>query len=226
MHEMKRRSVLAVLGGAFVTAGCVSDPTDIGGSSAGETTTTPDDTTATDDGTTTDDWISAASKTPTSDHAISLRNESDEARTVRLRVVREKTGETVYEETHDLSAGGGVYVYNLKRADPDGVEAFSVYGELVGSATTGTHTADSRGESDEQVLWRCRRDGSRRRSGHLRHLLNPPVPSLTIESPSSTESRQQPSTPATTVTLRTVPFPRWRTTTTLATTAATLAFAR
>ncbi|WP_227352823.1 hypothetical protein [Haladaptatus salinisoli] len=141
MHEPKRRSVLAAIGGALVTAGCVSDPTGIGGPGTDDTTTS-DDTTAVDE-TTTDDWLSAASNTPDPDHAITLRNESDDARVVRLRVVREETGETAYDETHELSSGGGVRAYNLKQADPDGVEAFSVCGELVDSATTGAPTTNS-----------------------------------------------------------------------------------
>jgi hypothetical protein len=153
MNDLKRRSVLAGLGGAFVTAGCVSDPAEVNGTDDPSTRSPQEttQTTRTDDATTTDDWISATSNAPGPDHAISLRNESDETGTVRVRVVREKTGETVYDETHELSAGSGVDAYNLKRADPDGVEAFSVCGELVGSSTTATETrtTDSRGESDD-----------------------------------------------------------------------------
>ncbi|WP_458206818.1 hypothetical protein [Haladaptatus sp. NG-SE-30] len=159
MCELKRRSVLAALGGALVTGGCVSDSNGGRGSDESTTdhrqgttqTTDLDEKTTTDETSTTGDWISHASNTPNPDHSITLRNENDEIKIVRLRIVREATGKTVYDKTHELSAGGGVHAYNLKQADPDGVEAFSVCGELVGDALTATetHTSSSRGESDK-----------------------------------------------------------------------------
>jgi hypothetical protein len=143
MTIVTRRSVLAALGLGLATAGCVGDP--------GETGT---DESTTDAGTTTDYRTGQASGQQDPDHRISVNNDADEARTARTWVVREETGETVFEATRGVPAGAEVEVYNLKEADPDGIETFRVCGQLVdsagGTATTTTTATTASEESDSR----------------------------------------------------------------------------
>ena len=138
-----RRSVLAAVAGSLATAGCVtdSDGTDPGETTTSErpteattrtsTTKTSTTRTTTDDSTTTKYSTAYASRQPDPDHRITLNNDSDEARTVRIRVVRTETGETTFADTREVPAGTEFEVYNLTAADPDGIEAFRVCGQLV-----------------------------------------------------------------------------------------------
>lgn len=151
MSSPTRRSVLAALGAAVSTAGCLTDagsegPADSTATTATDpTTSTPTDLTATDDPDTTGDWVSQASNEPDPDHSVTLSNEGSETRTVRVRVVREETGEVVFETTRESPPGTEVEAYDLERADPDGIEAFAVCGELVDADAA---TTDADGESD------------------------------------------------------------------------------
>ena len=151
MSRPTRRSVLAALGAAVSTAGCLTDagsesPADSTATTATDPTTetATTDPASTDDPGTAGDWIAQASNEPDPDHSVTLNNEGSETRTVRVRVVREETGETVFEETRESPPGTEVELYDLKRADPDGIEPFAVCGELVGADAT----TDSDGESD------------------------------------------------------------------------------
>lgn len=163
MTGTTRRSVLAAvgLGLGLGTAGCLTDPRGVGRETGEPTTTgattrttteptttgatTRDPTTdrpTTGDpttGATTGDWIAEASNSPDPDHDVVVGNDAAESRTLRVAVVREATGRTVFETTAELPPGGERVVYNLREADPDGVETFRVCAELVGAgAATAT----------------------------------------------------------------------------------------
>jgi hypothetical protein len=118
MTDLTRRAALAALG-VGLSSGCLSDP--LGG------------------------WH--GSDAPDPDHAVVLRSEADGVRTVRVWVVREATGETVFETTRELSAGGEVELYNTRQAKPDGSEAFRVCGERFG-ATAGASEGETTDESE------------------------------------------------------------------------------
>lgn len=127
MTGVSRRALLAALGVGVGSAGCLSASEDLLG-----------------DSTTTGDWIEQASNSPDPDHAIGVRNDAAEARTLRVAVVREATGRTAFETTEDLSPGDEYTLYNLQEADPEGVETFRVCAELVDESATTTETvADS-----------------------------------------------------------------------------------
>jgi hypothetical protein len=173
MDGLTRRSLLGAVGIGLSSAGCLSDA---GGPATGETTTdgattdsaatdaattrateettrgtadaTTDpaaDVTATDEGTT-GDWIARASNSPDPDHEITVEHDLAEPRLLRVTVVREETGETVFETTDEFSRGEHT-LYNLTEADPEGVEEFRVCAELLSadtSATTATGTTSPR----------------------------------------------------------------------------------
>lgn len=123
-----RRTVLAAL--AAAGAGCLTDrgvPATTDGPPEGETPT--------------GDWIQRASNSFDPDHDVSVANDGERSRTVRVRVTREATGETVFEEAVEVAPGAERTVYNLARADPDGIETFVVCGELLPSTEVPTATA-------------------------------------------------------------------------------------
>jgi len=144
MTELTRRSLLAAVGvgAGLASAGCLSDfEADLGESPTSET---PTDETSTEepsaDETPVEGQIKYASNLPEPDHSIYLGSEAEESRQVRVRIVREATGEAVFETTAEASAGEYT-LYNLRQADPDGIEAFRVCAELVESESAGTQTA-------------------------------------------------------------------------------------
>jgi hypothetical protein len=169
MTSTTRRSVLAAVGVGLTSAGCL---TDSGGTDPGESTTSkhPTDGTpstterttvrSTTNGTTTDDARTTtadgtvhASNQPDPNHRITLNNDSDAARTIRVRVVRTATGETVFVETRELPAGTETEVYTLAAADPDGIEPFRVCGQLVDpAAATVTTVSDESDARDCETL--------------------------------------------------------------------------
>lgn len=161
MTDVTRRSLLAAAGVAL-TAGCLTDAGDrpAGGTATQRTTTattdpggTPrtesrergtTDRTTTDrgrtttdarSGTTAGDWIEHASNQFDPDHEITLANEADAPESVRISVERDDTGETVFETVEIVEPGAERSVWNLERADPEGVAAFTVCAELVPSGT-------------------------------------------------------------------------------------------
>lgn len=150
MTGTTRRSVLATVGVGLASAGCLSHVDDGTGDPTGTdqpTTekTTRDESTGTADGTrdgtpngdgTTGDWIEQASNSPDPDHEIVVEGEASGTRTLHIEVVRESTGEAVFETTEAVTAGEESAVYNLRDADPEGVESFRVCAELAGETTT------------------------------------------------------------------------------------------
>jgi len=149
MTETTRRSLLAAVGvgAGLASAGCLSTfEADLGESSTSETPTDETPTDETSNGGTSTDETSVeartkhASDSPEPDHSIYVGSETEESRTVRVRIVREATGKTVFETTTEASAGEYT-LYNLRQADPDGIEAFRVCAELVESEPAGTQTA-------------------------------------------------------------------------------------
>ncbi|WP_435175412.1 hypothetical protein [Halorussus sp. AFM4] len=153
MTEWTRRSVLAAAGASLALAGCLTDaPDGSGGGPPTERTTTggapsgtpgpdspPSETPAGD--ATTGDWVERLSNKPDPDHGISIENEASVPATLRVAVVREATGETVFEATRRVRPGAEVGVYNLREADPEGVERFEVCAELVATGEAETATA-------------------------------------------------------------------------------------
>lgn len=147
MPTLSRRSVLLALGATFSTAGCLSDTvtedppeettsesptatTDGSPKTTIQSTETTETTakTATSQSETDVATTANASGSPEPDHEVTATNQSNETRTVRVWVGREKTGETVFETTKELSPGTETELYNLLEADPDGIETFSVCG--------------------------------------------------------------------------------------------------
>jgi hypothetical protein len=63
---------------------------------------------------------------PDADKAVQVRNAWNRSVEMRVRVVREATNTTVYDERHELAPGADRTVYDLSDADPDGVERFTV----------------------------------------------------------------------------------------------------
>lgn len=153
MTEKTRRSLLAAVGVSLASAGCLSNFEAGPGEATTENATTTEVTTLTK--TTTEETSTPenpiteqpaskkgtahASDSPDPDHSITLESETGESQQVRVRVVREATGETVFETTDDPL--GKHTLYNLRQADPEGVEAFRVCAELVEAKITATETA-------------------------------------------------------------------------------------
>ena len=69
-----------------------------------------------------------ATDQPDPDLPVRIANDAEETRTVSLTVTRE-SGEVVHEATHEAPPGSDREVYNLRAADPDGVESFEIAAE-------------------------------------------------------------------------------------------------
>lgn len=127
----RRRYLAALL--VAGTAGCSDlDPT--GGDDDGPGTGDPDATdnpaaTATDEatgtptGTATEDQ--PAAQEPNPDLPIHVENRHEEPQSLSLTISR-SGGEVVHESGYDLAPGDDYEAYNLREADPDGVERFDV----------------------------------------------------------------------------------------------------
>ena len=114
---MERRQVLAACGlGLAGVAGCFADD-------AGDDRST--DTPTTDP---TDRDGDHAAEQPDPDLAVRVENDGGETRSVSLTVTRE-SGEVVHEATHEAPPGSDREVYNLRAADPDGIESFEIAAE-------------------------------------------------------------------------------------------------
>ena len=119
---MRRRRVLAstdlLVAG---TAGCSG-----GDPRAGTETATPVEITtdrATPTRTATDD-VHAADR-PDPDLAVVFENRADDVNSLSLTVARDE-GDVVHESVHDVDPGAEFEAYNLRSADPDGVERFGI----------------------------------------------------------------------------------------------------
>ncbi|WP_123537737.1 hypothetical protein [Halosimplex salinum] len=62
---------------------------------------------------------------PDPNKPVQLVNSWDEIVEIDVRVIREATNETVYKGSHTVGPGTDPTVYNLVKADPDGIEAFT-----------------------------------------------------------------------------------------------------
>jgi hypothetical protein len=121
---VERRQVLAACGlGLAGVAGCSAD--DVGDDRSTDTPAT--DTVPTDTPPTDRDGDHAAEQ-PDPDLAVRVVNDGGETRTVSLTVTRE-SGEVVHEATHEAPPGSDREVYNLRAADPDGIESFEIAAE-------------------------------------------------------------------------------------------------
>ncbi|MGQ4555837.1 hypothetical protein [Halobellus sp. GM3] len=130
-----RPSLAVVLAALLLTAGCLGGTPGTGTDSAtptqtptampGTPTPTPDPTPGE---TPTDEWnpTERASEQPDLDKSIRVDNRWNQSVEIRIRVVREATNATVYEETETFASGADREVYNLADADPDGIESFRV----------------------------------------------------------------------------------------------------
>ena len=159
MTDSTRRALLAALGAA-TTAGCLgsiggdvgSQPETTNGTTDDPTTTTSTTGTSSPDVTSTSDsWWEEAESTPDPNHPITLSNDDDEQATVRLRVFRDATGETVFDQTVTVPADGEKDPYNLKQADPDGVESFTVCATRPPSETSTSSSAAGE-EADDSCV--------------------------------------------------------------------------
>ncbi|WP_158057311.1 hypothetical protein [Halorussus halophilus] len=145
MPPLSRRSVLLALGATVSTSGCLSgtgnekpseettseSPTTTDTSTTTESTEITETTTASP--TETETYSTAyASESPEPDHEITATNQSNETRTVHAWIVRDATGERVFEATKELPPGTEAELYNLEQADPDGIESFTICGKPKG----------------------------------------------------------------------------------------------
>lgn len=135
------RTAALLLGVTLLLAGCTGaplpgqdDPTPTDRSPEESPTNDPTETpTATPtvtptpivDGTPTD---YPPGQAPDADHDLIVENRLDGNATVDLRVVREATNGTVYDESVTVEPGERT-VYNTEQVDPDGDEAFQVVAE-------------------------------------------------------------------------------------------------
>lgn len=68
---------------------------------------------------------------PDPDLPIAVENRHEETRSLSLTVAR-NAGDVVHESDHELESGDDYVAYNLREADPDGVERFEVAVEAGG----------------------------------------------------------------------------------------------
>ncbi len=129
-----RRTVLATMG-ALTAAGCVGGPPAGTPTERSPTDRPPTDTSSPPDGTSTG-GVTPGVNVPDADHGVFVSNQGTQERTVRVRVVREATGEPVFEETRTVSPNTEREVYNLQQANPDGIESFRICGSLADSTPT------------------------------------------------------------------------------------------
>ncbi|WP_224449385.1 hypothetical protein [Haloprofundus salilacus] len=151
MTKYTRRLVLAALGVAVgsTSIGCLTRTRESRQTPADEPVTTERLTpTSTPDETPTAYWIERASNAPDPNKPIYVRGRDTDGGTVRVQVVREATGETVHDQRHPV-VRGRIEVYNLRDAEPDGVERFSVCAKLVPREKTDTATTETTTATDD-----------------------------------------------------------------------------
>lgn len=71
------------------------------------------------------DTNAKAIQTPDEDKSVSLENELNRTREIRLTIIRNKTDEVVHNETYMVNNSIDD-VYNTEDANPEGIEKFSV----------------------------------------------------------------------------------------------------
>lgn len=135
MPELTRRAVLATIG-VLTTTGCIAGPP------AGNATDAPPaDTSSQTTGTPTGNGITHGADEPNADHAVYLSNQGASERTIRVQVVREVTGDTVFDETLAIAPNSEREVYNLQQASPADIEEFTICGHLADQPPTPSGTA-------------------------------------------------------------------------------------
>jgi len=100
----------------------------------------------------TPDGHEQAANQPDPNKHVTLTNRWNETVTMRVRVIREATNETVHDGSYDLAPGAERTVYNTSAADPDGIERFTVV--LTARGTTervGIETSQCYGEAYGEV---------------------------------------------------------------------------
>jgi hypothetical protein len=111
------KSLPVVVALLALAAGCVGS-TSIGDAPDATTVDSPADTaTPTPD---------RASNQPDPDKTVRLENDWNDSVEIRIRVVREATGQPVHEGTYVLDAGEERTVYDVADAGSEGVESFRV----------------------------------------------------------------------------------------------------
>lgn len=128
MGKFTRRTLLASAG-VLATAGCL-DWQGAGPSSDRTPTSKPPVASPSLTETETDGGITSGVNEFDPDHPVSVHNRQSESRTVQVTVHRRKTGETVFEKTVSAQPGTDQQLYNLKEANPDGIEQFQICGSL------------------------------------------------------------------------------------------------
>lgn len=120
----------------LLTVGCVGGAPDPDATPE-PTTASPTDTPAPGGTTPTTDTPSPTEATHTTDrhqaatnqsHAgkeVRIENAWNDSATVRVRVIRNATGETVHDGTYTVSPDERLTVYNVSDASPDGIESFT-----------------------------------------------------------------------------------------------------
>lgn len=150
----RSRYLTALLVITLLTAGCISGgpgggaPTATDDGEAGPTTEGPvaDETPTaisetdgerdSDDETATPPSWEHAAEQPDHDKTVFVENHWSENATLDVQVIRNTTGETVHDGSYEIEPGQEREVYHLDRADPDGIERFTV----VVSARNGTES--------------------------------------------------------------------------------------
>lgn len=125
---MKRRTMISMVGATLwstTMAGCLDADTGADDRSPSPTSSPSPTPTSSPSPTPTEAPPSTESNDPDPDLPIHVENRHDATHTIALTVTRE-SGETVHEETYEVTAGADREVYNLDEADPDGVESFEI----------------------------------------------------------------------------------------------------
>lgn len=141
MTDLTRRTVLATMG-LFPIAGCIGGPT------PGTPTEQPPTDTPSPDGTSNGGFTPGVN-VPEADHGVFVSNRGTQARSVRVRVEREATGETVFDETRTVAPDTEREIYNLQHASPDGIEAFRICGQLAEPTPTSSDSSTA-GSTDTE----------------------------------------------------------------------------
>lgn len=110
--------LIAILTAVLLTVGCVSLPA--GSDTTSSTTKGPTSNTGSGDS------LFEAMDEPDPSQGIMLDNNWNRSVELHLRVIREKTSEAVFNQTYTLSPGESRSVYNTARANPEGIESFTV----------------------------------------------------------------------------------------------------
>lgn len=140
----------------LVLGGCLSG-NGAGQQQSPDSTPTPTPAPSLTSGTPTPPDRRQAANQPDPDIAVDLANEWNRSATVDVRVVREATGETVHSGTYDLAPGTEREVYNTARANPDGIESFSV---VVTARNTTRNVTVETNRCYGDVFGEVREDGS------------------------------------------------------------------